>query len=117
MHDHQGTYFLPWPQGHEQETMERFHGSDRHKAYSTISVLNQEGLEIAVQLGLEDAVVLEVCSDTRNPYVNTSRKNWSECAEKGLAFIILDPLGRENELEVGEFQEKFLYQVLRKEDV
>ncbi|MEW5814495.1 MAG: hypothetical protein AB1798_03735 [Spirochaetota bacterium] len=51
--------------------MERFHGIDRHKAYSAISVLNCEGVEIAFHpavkdlrkylddLGPEDAVVLE----------------------------------------------------------
>lgn len=51
--------------------MERFHGVDRHKAYSTISVLNREGVEVEFhpavrdlkgylqRLGPEDAVVLE----------------------------------------------------------
>ena len=55
----------------EEETMERFHGIDRHKAYSTLSVLNREGVEIAFppsvkdlklyleHLGPDDAVVLE----------------------------------------------------------
>lgn len=51
--------------------MEHFHGTDRHKAYSTISVLNREGVEIAFHpcirdlkayldsLRPEDAIVLE----------------------------------------------------------
>ncbi len=51
--------------------MERFHGIDRHKAYSTISVLNRDGVEIEFhlsvkdlkayvdKLGPEDSVVLE----------------------------------------------------------
>ena len=51
--------------------MERFHGIDRHKAYSTISVLNREGVEIEFHpcikdlkaylnsLGPEDTIVLE----------------------------------------------------------
>ena len=48
----------------------RFHGIDRHKAYSTISVLDREGQEVRFvgacdlraylkELGAEDAVVLE----------------------------------------------------------
>ena len=51
--------------------MELFHGIDRHKMYSTISVLNREGIEVAfhpmikdlkgylASLGPQDAVVLE----------------------------------------------------------
>ena len=51
--------------------MKRFHGIDRHKLYSTISVLNREGIEVEFhpmvkdsknyvkKLGPDDAVVLE----------------------------------------------------------
>jgi transposase len=94
MHDHQGTYSLPW-QAHEEETMERFHGIDRHKAYSTISVLNRDGVEIAFhlsvkdlqayvdQLGPEDAVVLEA---------STGSFWWADQIEiRGSTCFVLNP--------------------------
>lgn len=55
---------------------ERFHGIDRHKKHSTISVLNREGQKVDFvskctdlrsyieQLGPEDAVVLEASTGT-----------------------------------------------------
>lgn len=54
--------------------IERFHGMDQHKKFSTISVLNREGEEVQFlsachdlrryieDLGPEDAVILEACS-------------------------------------------------------
>lgn len=75
--------------------MERFHGIDRHKAYSTISVLNREGVETAFHtcikdlrayldsLGPEDAIVLEA---------STGSFWWADYIEaKGITCIILNP--------------------------
>ena len=63
----------------------KFHGIDRHKIYSTISVLNRKGEEVDFKqkcydlkeyidnLGLEDAVVIEsstgafCCADQVDP--------------------------------------------------
>ena len=57
--------------GTKEETIERIHGIDRHKAYMTISAQNREGVEIAFHpyiqdlrgyldsLGPEDTIVLE----------------------------------------------------------
>jgi hypothetical protein len=38
----------------KEERMERFHGGDRHKAYSTISVLNREGVEVEFHPAVKD---------------------------------------------------------------
>lgn len=75
--------------------MERFHGIDRHKAYSTISVLNREGVEIAFHpavkglrtyldsLGSEDAIVLEA---------STGSFWWADYIEaKGITCFVLNP--------------------------
>jgi hypothetical protein len=47
MHNHQGTLglFLP-PNVKEEKVIQRFHGVNRHKKFSTISVVNREGQEI-----------------------------------------------------------------------
>jgi hypothetical protein len=64
-----GTRFSCFPD--EEETMvARFHGVDRHKKYSTVSVLDRDGHETRFlrscqmdkylsELGPEDAVVME----------------------------------------------------------
>jgi transposase len=75
--------------------VERFHGIDRHKAYSTISVLNREGIEIAFHpcikdlkayldsLGPEDAIVLEA---------STGSFWWADYIEtKGITCFVLNP--------------------------
>ena len=75
--------------------MERFHGIDRHKAYSTISVLNREGVETAFHpcikdlrsyldsLGPEDAIVLEA---------STGSFWWADYIEaKGITCFVLNP--------------------------
>ena len=75
--------------------MERFHCIDRHKAYSTISVLNREGVEIAFHpciknlrtyldsLGSEDAIVLEA---------STGSFWWADYIEaKGITCFVLNP--------------------------
>ena len=75
--------------------IERFHGIDRHKKYSTISVLNREGQEIQFlsacydlrkyieDLGPEDAVILEASSGAFW---------WADRIEaKGAVCSILDP--------------------------
>ena len=75
--------------------VEKFHGVDRHKNYSAISVLNREGVEIEFirkcndlrayieKLGSEDAVVME--SGTGCFY-------WAErIEEQGERCFIIDP--------------------------
>ena len=75
--------------------MERFHGIDRHKAYSTISVLNREGVEIEFHpcikdlkpylnsLGPEDTIVLEA---------STGSFWWADYIEaKGIPCFVLNP--------------------------
>jgi transposase len=75
--------------------MERFHGIDRHKAYSTISVLNREGVEIEFHpsvkdlkvylehLGPEDAIVLEA---------STGSFWWADHIEsRGITCFVLNP--------------------------
>jgi len=75
--------------------MERFHGIDRHKAYSTISVLNREGVEIEFHpcikdlkaylnsLGPEDTIVLEA---------STGSFWWADYIEaKGITCFVLNP--------------------------
>jgi transposase len=96
MHNHQGTLglFLP-PNVKEEKVIERFHGIDRHKKFSTISVTNREGQEIQFlstcwdlrryneDLGPEDAVILEASSGAFW---------WMDRIEaKGAACYILDP--------------------------
>jgi transposase len=63
-------------EGKEEKMLQRFHGMDRHKKFSTISVLNRGGEEMQFlsrcydlrryieDLGPEDAVILEACSGT-----------------------------------------------------
>ena len=47
MHNHQGTLFLFLPpEAKEEKVIQRFHGIDRHKKFSTISVVNRERQEI-----------------------------------------------------------------------
>ena len=71
-HNHQGILSSPLSHGNEEERIiERVHGIDRHKQFSTISVLNRQGEEVQFQgacrefgkyvegLGPTDAVVLE----------------------------------------------------------
>jgi hypothetical protein len=71
-HNHQGILNLFLPQKNTEEAMiKRFHGIDKHKKYSTISVLNHKGEEVefkqkyydlkeyVVNLGPEDAVIIE----------------------------------------------------------
>ena len=72
----------------------RFHGIDRHKAYSTISVLDREGQEIRFvgacdlkgylkELGPQDAVVLEACGGSFW---------WADrIEERGAQCFVLDP--------------------------
>ena len=60
----------------EERKINRFHGIDRHKHFSTISVLKREGQEIAFllvcldlkkyveNLGPADAVILEASTGT-----------------------------------------------------
>ena len=75
-HNHQGIRKPFSPQTSKEKNMiSRFHGIDRHKKYSTISVLNREGQEIDFKekcydlrayiknLGSEDAVVIEASSE------------------------------------------------------
>jgi len=47
MHNHQGILSSPLSEGNEEEErmIERVHGIDRHKQFSTISVLNRQGEE------------------------------------------------------------------------
>jgi hypothetical protein len=79
----------------EEKVIERFHGVDRHKKFSTISVVNREGQEIQFlsacwdlrryieDLGPEDAVILEASSGAFW---------WADRIEaKGAACTILDP--------------------------
>ena len=74
-HNHQGILNLFSPPKIEEEIMiQKFHGLDRHKKHSTISVLNREGQEVEFvskcydlrgyieQLGPEDAVVMEAAT-------------------------------------------------------
>jgi transposase len=71
-HNHQGILHLFLPQKNTEKAMiTRFHGIDKHKKYSTISVLNRKGEEVEFKqkcfdlkkyienLGSEDAVVIE----------------------------------------------------------
>jgi transposase len=95
-HNHQGTLFLFLsPEVKEEKMIQRFHGIDRHKRFSTISVLNREGQEIQFlsacydlrkyieDLGPEDAVILEASSGAFW---------WADRIEaKGSACYILDP--------------------------
>jgi hypothetical protein len=95
-HNHQGTLFLFLsPEAKEEKMIQRFHGIDRHKRFSTISVLNREGQEIQFlsacydlrkyieDLGPEDAVILEASSGAFW---------WADRIEaKGSACYILDP--------------------------
>jgi transposase len=96
MHNHQGTLrlFLP-PQVKEEKVIQRFHGVDRHKKSSTISVVNRGGQEIQFlsacwdlrryieDLGPEDAVILEASSGAFW---------WADRIEaKGAVCTILDP--------------------------
>jgi transposase len=72
----------------------RFHGIDRHKAYSTISVLDRAGQEIRFvgacdlkgylkELGPQDAVVLEACGGSFW---------WADrIEERGAQCFVLDP--------------------------
>jgi len=75
--------------------IKKIHGIDRHKKYSTISVLNREGQEIEFQrncydlkgyvnsLGPEDAVVIEA---------STGSFYWADLIEtKGALCYVLDP--------------------------
>ncbi len=75
--------------------IKKIHGIDRHKKYSTISVLNREGQEIEFQrncyalkgyinrLGPEDAVVIEA---------STGSFYWADLMEtKGALCYVLDP--------------------------
>jgi len=75
--------------------IQRFHGLDRHKKHSTISVLNREGQEVEFvskcpdlrsyieQLGPEDAVVMEAA---------TGAFFWADLVEStGAACHILHP--------------------------
>jgi transposase len=75
--------------------MERFHGIDRHKLYSTISVLNREGIEVEFypmvkdlknyvkKLGPDDAVVLEA---------STGSFWWADQIEaRGAVCFVLNP--------------------------
>lgn len=75
--------------------MERFHGIDRHKLYSTISVLNREGVEVEFhpmvkdlknyvkKLGSDDAVVLEA---------STGSFWWADQIEaRGAVCFVLNP--------------------------
>ena len=49
-HNHQGILHLFLRRLNEEEEMiKKIHGIDRHKKYSTISVLNREGQEIEFQ--------------------------------------------------------------------
>jgi transposase len=82
-------------EGKEEKMLQRFHGMDRHKKFSTISVLNREGEEIQFlsacydlrkyieDLGPEDAVILEASSGTFW---------WADRIEgRGAACYVLDP--------------------------
>jgi len=75
--------------------VQRFHGIDRHKRSSTISVLNREGVEVAFiascasfstyieKLGAEDAVVMEV---------GMGSFWWADKIEsKGASCYVIDP--------------------------
>jgi hypothetical protein len=94
-HNHQGTLRLFLPHLKEEKVIQRFHGIDRHKKLSTISVVSQEGQEIQFlpacwdlrkyieDLGSEDAVILEVSSGAFW---------WADRIEaKGATCYILDP--------------------------
>jgi len=82
-------------EGKEEKMIQRFHGMDRHKKFSTISVLNREGEEVQFlsacydlrryieDLGPEDAVILEACSGAFW---------WADRIEaQGAACYVLDP--------------------------
>ena len=50
-HNHQGILHFFLPQTIKEEAMiTRFHGIDKHKKYSTISVLNRKGEEVDATL-------------------------------------------------------------------
>ena len=51
-----GTLLSRFQDREEEMMVTRFHGIDRHKKYSTVSVLDPDGKEV---LGPQDAVVLE----------------------------------------------------------
>ena len=95
-HNHQGILHFFLPQTIKEEAMiTRFHGIDKHKKYSTISVLNRKGEEIDFKqkcydlkeyienLGSEDAVVIES---------STGAFCWADQVESmgGLCYVI-DP--------------------------
>jgi hypothetical protein len=50
-HNHQGILSPSLSQGDGEEEMviERVHGMDRHKRFTTISVLNREGKEVRLE--------------------------------------------------------------------
>ena len=65
-----GTLLSRIPDKREERMVQRFHGIDRHKKFSTVSVLDRNGQEVRflrscamedylVELGAEDAVILE----------------------------------------------------------
>ena len=67
-------FFFSLRKSKEEKVIERFHGVDRHKKFSTISVVNREGQEVQFLpacwdlrryiegLGPEHAVILEASS-------------------------------------------------------
>jgi transposase len=88
-------FFFSLRKSKEGKVIERFHGVDRHKKFSTISVVNREGQEIQFlsacwdlrsyiqDLGPEDAVILEASSGAFW---------WADRIEaKGASCTILDP--------------------------
>jgi transposase len=95
-HNRQGILIPFSPsEGKEEKMIQRFHGMDRHKKFSTISVLNREGEEVQFLsacydlrqyiegLGAEDAVILEACSGAFW---------WADRIEaRGAACYVLDP--------------------------
>jgi transposase len=96
-HNHQGILSSPLSHGNEEEErmIERVHGIDRHKQFSTISVLNRHGEEVQFErachefgkyvegLGPTDAVVLEA---------STGSFWWADQIEaKGAKCFVVDP--------------------------
>ena len=71
-----GTLLSGFQIREEERMVTRFHGVDRHKKYSTVSVLDRDGKEVLFrrvcalqdyvnELDSEDAVVLEVSGQLR----------------------------------------------------
>jgi|GEM_PF-4449561 len=96
-HNHQGILSSSLSHGNEAEEskIEREHGIDRHKQFSTISVLNRQGEEVHFEgvcrefgkyvegLGPTDAVVLEA---------STVSFWWADQIEaKGAKCFVVDP--------------------------